>query len=57
VEKLFHVDGTPREAFMPRAVVRPAAPGGDPELDAALDMAERILNTASVPPSPAESGD
>lgn len=36
-EKLFHVDGTPREAFMPRAAR--AGAGADPELDAAIATA------------------
>lgn len=56
VEKLFHVDGRPRESFMPCAVVRPAGPGGDPELDAALDRAERLLKAESGPPSPPDAG-
>jgi len=39
-EKLFHVDGTPREAFVPRAVVaRSDATSADPELDAAIALA------------------
>lgn len=36
-EKLFHVDGTPREAFVPRAAR--AGAGADPELDAAIAAA------------------
>ncbi|HET7525683.1 MAG TPA: S41 family peptidase, partial [Burkholderiaceae bacterium] len=37
-EQLFHVDGTPREAFVPRLRVDPAeaGPHGDPTIDAAL---------------------
>lgn len=38
-EKLFHVDGTPREAFVPRAIR--ASAGADPELDAAIAVALR----------------
>lgn len=36
-EKLFHVDGTPREAFVPRAAR--AGGGADPQLDAAITAA------------------
>ena len=37
-EQLFHVDGSPREAFVPRLHVEPAeaGPRGDPTLEAAL---------------------
>jgi len=37
-EQLFHVNGTPREAFVPRLHVDPAeaGPHGDPTLSAAL---------------------
>ena len=34
-EALCHVDGTPREAFVPRPMPEPATPGEDPALDAA----------------------
>jgi carboxyl-terminal processing protease len=37
-EQLFHVNGTPREAFVPRLRVEPAEAGplGDPTLSAAM---------------------
>lgn len=39
-EKLFHVDGRPREAFVPRALaVSTSAGSADPELDAAITEA------------------
>jgi C-terminal processing protease CtpA/Prc len=39
-EKLFHVDGTPREAFVPRAITaRRGSSSADPELDAAIALA------------------
>ena len=57
VEKLFHVDGRPRESFRPRAVARPGVPGGDPELDAALAMAERLLKAESGLSAPADADD
>ena len=39
-EKLFHVDGRAREAFVPRAIASTGtAPGTDPELDAAVAVA------------------
>ena len=45
VEKLFHVDGTAREAFVPGAIV---ASGGttsaDPELDAAIAEAMKAAS-------------
>ena len=56
VEKLFHVDGRPRESFVPCAIARPDVPGGDPERDAALALAERLLATESGPPSPEAAG-
>ena len=37
-EKLFHVNGTPREAFVPCPVAAASAPGADPALQAALAM-------------------
>jgi hypothetical protein len=41
-EKLFHVDGTPREAFVPRAVPRSGAGTQDGELDAAIELAKEL---------------
>ena len=41
-EKLSHVDGTPREAFVPRAVPRSSFTRQDLELDAALALAARL---------------
>jgi carboxyl-terminal processing protease len=43
-ERLFHVNGTPREAYQPKVVVDVAqgAPGRDPFIDAALnELADR----------------
>lgn len=41
-ERLFHVDGTPREAFLPRVVMERAGTGEDTALEAALRLlAER----------------
>lgn len=36
IERLYHVNGTPREAFVPRIVVDAGAVGGDPVLEAGL---------------------
>ena len=41
-ERLFHVDGTPREAFVPPVAVRPASPGEDPALEAAVRVLGRL---------------
>ena len=35
-ERLYHVDGTPREAFVPPFLVEPHTPGADPVFEAAL---------------------
>jgi len=35
-ERLYHVDGTPREAFVPPKFVQPSSAGEDPVLEAAL---------------------
>lgn len=40
-EKLFHVDGRPREAFVPTKVPEAAARTADPELDFALGLTAR----------------
>ena len=42
-EKLFHVDGTPREAFVPCAIdrSRPDSHAEDPELESAVELASR----------------
>jgi C-terminal processing protease CtpA/Prc len=42
-ERLHHVDGTPREAFVPKPLPRPARAdaSADPELDAAIEWAKR----------------
>jgi len=47
-EQLFHVNGTPREAFVPRLRVEPAEAGlhGDPTMQAVL----RTLGTPTAPP-------
>jgi C-terminal processing protease CtpA/Prc len=50
VEKLFHVDGTPREAFVP-------CPAGDNELAAAFDLAEKLAKMKAEPSlQPAANG-
>jgi carboxyl-terminal processing protease len=44
IEKLFHIDGTPREAFVPRAIA-PSSPAPlvqDQELRCAIDLALRM---------------
>lgn len=41
-EKLAHVNGTPREAFIPRPVPRSNLRGGDEELEAALALAAKL---------------
>ncbi len=48
-EKLFHVDGTPREAFVPCPVAAAGAPADDVELDAAVKLA-RALAARKGPP-------
>jgi C-terminal processing protease CtpA/Prc len=45
-EKLFHVDGTPREAFLPCRV----APAGAPTADAVLDAAVALAKSAGKAP-------
>ena len=41
-EKLYHVDGTPREAFVPRAIAATGrSTSADPELDAAIALAAK----------------
>ena len=46
-EKLFHIDGTPREAFVPCALKFAGATSlvADPELDAAIDLARKLGNS------------
>ena len=39
-ERLFHVDGTPRERFVPRVLVQPSATREDTALEAALRLLE-----------------
>jgi hypothetical protein len=50
-EKLFHVDGTPREAFVPCATApsSAASPALDPELGSAMDLASRMSRLKSRP--------
>lgn len=40
-ERLYHVDGTPREEFVPAVLVPPGRPGEDPALAAALAQLRR----------------
>lgn len=44
-EKLFHVNGTPREAFEPCSVATSSAATGDIELDAAVKLALELATT------------
>jgi carboxyl-terminal processing protease len=41
-EKLAHVDGTPREAFVPRTLPRSSSASNDRELDAALALVAKL---------------
>ena len=51
VEKLFHVDGTPREAYLPRSVAKGVSPGqADAELIAALELARTLVRTEPTQP-------
>ena len=50
-ERLYHVDGTPREAFVPQSPVAPTTPGEDAVLKQALDWIQKQL-----PPGRAEPG-
>ena len=43
VERLFHVDGRPREAFVPCRVGAPASSAGDAELATAINLARKML--------------
>lgn len=49
-EKLFHIDGRPREAFVPCMVAFAGATSlaADPELDAAIGLARRLGNSRPV---------
>lgn len=40
-ERLMHIDGTPREAFVPPVVVAPGPPGEDVVLERAIDLLVR----------------
>jgi hypothetical protein len=50
-EKLFHIDGTPREAFVPCAIAPSSAttPTLDRELNSAIDLALRLSRLKSNP--------
>jgi carboxyl-terminal processing protease len=50
-EKLFHIDGTPREDFVPCAIDPSStnSPSLDRELDAAMDLALRLSSLKSEP--------
>jgi len=48
-EKLSHVDGRPREAFVPRPVAQRPGTGGDEELRAAHALAARLAQGATDP--------
>jgi len=50
-EKLFHIDGTPREAFIPCAITSPAASSftTDTELGSAIDLALKLSKQNSAP--------
>jgi carboxyl-terminal processing protease len=53
VEKLFHVDGRPRESFLPCSVDERSGSSidGDSELGAALDLAAKLVRTPSAAPA------
>ncbi len=40
-ERLFHIRGTPREAFVPRVLVEPSSPEANTALNAALEILRR----------------
>jgi hypothetical protein len=44
-EKLFHVDGTPREAFVPCHIDAAGDQSADVELDAAVKLAKALATT------------
>ncbi len=48
-ERLFHVDGTPREEFVPRRTVLPGEPGADAALDAALRLLRQPTGPVEKP--------
>ena len=48
-EKLFHVNGTPREAFVPCHVPEASAPTEDVELDAAVKLAHELAGEKEKP--------
>jgi hypothetical protein len=48
-EKLFHVNGTPREAFVPCRVAEASAPKDDVELDAAVKLAHELAAAKGQP--------
>jgi carboxyl-terminal processing protease len=52
-ERLWHVDGTPREAFRPCPVDRNVRGDGDAELDYAVSLAERLARRTKSPLRPA----
>lgn len=54
-EKLFHIDGTPREAVIPCAIRTsgPGSPTEDPELKFAIDLALKLSALKSDPSNPA----
>lgn len=45
-ERLFHIDGTPREAFVPRALPGAGSSGTDTALDAAIDVLQRHIQAS-----------
>ena len=49
-ERLYHVDGTPREAFVPRAPVAPSTPGEDAVLKQALDWIQKQPSPGRLEP-------
>ena len=48
-EKLYHVDGTPREAFIPCAIAPSGRSTEDRELDSAIDLAVKVSGLKSSP--------
>ncbi|MEO8019613.1 MAG: S41 family peptidase [Pseudomonadota bacterium] len=55
-EKLFHVNGTPREAFVPCGVAAANTPADDAELDAAVKLAHELAAKKRPPDAPWKCG-
>ena len=47
-ERLTHIDGTPREAYVPHVEVRLGQPGGDAVLERAVEILHRLAESAEA---------